>query len=147
VMARCWDWCLQEGFVPVEVCTGDAPMDRALSGAEEPQGVRRVREALHSHMWPGLLRKDPPAAALPPMHTVDSAPPPLQNGSTAGPGEAADDFDPMQQVDSGEMEEVSQTLALATSVARARAALSGCTLFWDTLPLGGGLTHGSRTCR
>jgi len=107
VMSRCWDWCVDEGFEPVEVCTGDAQTDAQLASLRlEPQGVVRVREALHSHMWPGLVRKEdllstsaaasstppPPAAAN--GHADAVLPPLVYEGNerlAEGPAEAAEE--------------------------------------------------------
>jgi len=74
-MARCWEWCLEEGFEPIETCTADEDSDHWLAcGAplvlqdsegkehegeevEEPQGLPRVLEALQAHMWSRMTRK------------------------------------------------------------------------------------------
>jgi hypothetical protein len=42
----------------VEVCCTDAGADAELALEDgERQGVARVVEAMHAHMWPGLVRK------------------------------------------------------------------------------------------
>jgi hypothetical protein len=108
VMSRCWEWCVDEGFEPVEVCTGDAQTDAQLARLTlEPQGIVRVREALHSHMWPGLVRKDallstsaaassstPPPPAATNGHADAATPPAAYEGNgtlVEGPAEAAEE--------------------------------------------------------
>lgn len=115
MMSRCWEWCVDEGFEPVEVCTSDAQTDAQLASLTlEPQGVARVREALHSHMWPGLVRKHDllsksaaasssgrPAVAK--SHADASTPPSAHEGNRTlveGPTEAAEEEpDRTQQIE------------------------------------------------
>jgi len=72
MMTKFLEWCLEEGFEPVEISTSDASVDADLAASiEEPQGVPRVINALHSHMWSGLERKDPSAPQ--PLTTPDAS--------------------------------------------------------------------------
>ncbi len=69
-------WCLDEGFehVPLpEACGAAAAHEGA--GALEAQGVARVREALHSHTWPGLTAKPRPARVPAAAAAARAAPP------------------------------------------------------------------------
>eukprot|EP01116_Phalansterium_solitarium_P020062 TRINITY_DN5810_c0_g1_i1.p1 TRINITY_DN5810_c0_g1~~TRINITY_DN5810_c0_g1_i1.p1 ORF type:complete len:346 (+),score=60.84 TRINITY_DN5810_c0_g1_i1:61-1098(+) len=54
------DWCLDNGleFVAmVETPGNDADSDEASSAFKERFGLERITEALHSHMWPGMVFK------------------------------------------------------------------------------------------
>mmetsp|Transcript_16600 Transcript_16600/g.27990 ORF Transcript_16600/g.27990 Transcript_16600/m.27990 type:complete len:332 (+) Transcript_16600:183-1178(+) len=99
LMSTCWQWCIEEGFEPVEISTADVELDQWLcSNKEDPQGlVGRARDALHSHMWPGLSRLDPPPLKAPlaevPVQSEDNgyAPPTVVfEGDGVAPHEAAD---------------------------------------------------------
>ena len=57
-LSRCYDWCMSRGFEYVEASTDDEEVDGSLVLFEDKQGVSRVVEALHCHMWPGCALKD-----------------------------------------------------------------------------------------
>jgi hypothetical protein len=50
--------CIEHCTEYCEVCTADAEADEALSQQEEPQGVRRVLEALDTHIWPDMQMRN-----------------------------------------------------------------------------------------
>jgi len=52
------EWCLENGFEYIECAAGAPAVDAGLSLEGERQGVRRVREALEAHLWPGLVLKE-----------------------------------------------------------------------------------------
>lgn len=91
------------------------------SGADDPEGVARVRAALEAHMWPGLQRKDPAAAQGAPAQAPAGpaqAPPPLEELLREPQGhEGEDEGDVAKQA--AEMD------ALFAEVAAAREAMHG----------------------
>ncbi|BDA46154.1 probable alpha- and gamma-adaptin-binding protein p34 [Coccomyxa sp. Obi] len=51
------DWCCQQLFEYIEVSAADEAADQSLLLDGDPQGVKRVLEALEAHTWPGLQLK------------------------------------------------------------------------------------------
>lgn len=50
-------WCADNLFEYVEVSSTEPEVDQYLVCEEQQQGVKRVKEALEAHMWPGLTMK------------------------------------------------------------------------------------------
>jgi len=63
------EWCSEHCWEYIEVCCTDPEVDSQLQLDGEPHGISRVTEALHAHMWPGLVRV-PPTQALQPRQLV-----------------------------------------------------------------------------
>jgi hypothetical protein len=83
------DWCAESGIEYVEVCASDPSLDAGLELNGDQQGMARVVQALHAHMWPGLVLKEKPG------HAVGSTGPgPLAGASAVeaslGGGESAE---------------------------------------------------------
>ncbi|XP_064619514.1 alpha- and gamma-adaptin-binding protein p34-like [Lineus longissimus] len=55
------DWCLKHNFELVEM-KPDEDSDSEEDDFREPRGMERVIKALHAHMWPNLVMKDPRSA-------------------------------------------------------------------------------------
>lgn len=55
--AQTMDWCVESGFEYIEVCPTVPELDAGLRLDGDVQGMGRVVEALHSHVWPGMERK------------------------------------------------------------------------------------------
>ncbi|KAK3267224.1 hypothetical protein CYMTET_24208, partial [Cymbomonas tetramitiformis] len=70
VMKECWNWCGEELFEPIEISSVNDAYDKELAELEEPQGIRRARDALHAHLWPNLTRLPP---QRPDLHTTIGA--------------------------------------------------------------------------
>ncbi|KAK9906426.1 hypothetical protein WJX75_001640 [Coccomyxa subellipsoidea] len=51
------DWCCEHLFEYIEVSAADEEADESLQLDGDPQGVKRVLEALEAHTWPGLRLK------------------------------------------------------------------------------------------
>ena len=52
-VAKAYDWCRDHCFEYVEANTEDEDLDTRLRLYEDPQGVKRIVEALECHRWPG----------------------------------------------------------------------------------------------
>lgn len=50
-------WCADNLFEYIEVSSTEPEVDQYLVCEEQQQGVKRVKEALEAHMWPGLMMK------------------------------------------------------------------------------------------
>ena len=53
------DWCAENSLEYIECSTTNPATDAKLVLDGDKQGISRVVEALQSHMWPGLVRKQP----------------------------------------------------------------------------------------
>lgn len=51
------EWCACNGVEYVECCASDPAIDGALRLDGDQQGIARVEQALHAHMWPGMVMK------------------------------------------------------------------------------------------
>ncbi len=77
------EWSGEQQLEYVECSCTDASVDAALPQGEDVQGISRVLEALHAHMWPGLVRKRP--AQAPGTAAPHSDAPQQERGSHEGP--------------------------------------------------------------
>lgn len=80
-------WCVERQFEYVECCLTDAALDAALRLAGDRQGVARVIEALHAHVWPRLVRQPvgrKVAAVAAAAAAVVVASPPHDDGGKSG---------------------------------------------------------------
>uniref|UniRef100_A0A0C9SB09 TSA: Wollemia nobilis Ref_Wollemi_Transcript_1339_1690 transcribed RNA sequence n=1 Tax=Wollemia nobilis TaxID=56998 RepID=A0A0C9SB09_9CONI len=51
------EWCNQNNIEYIEACAINDAFDKCMSINGDSQGVKRIREALSAHMWPGMVMK------------------------------------------------------------------------------------------
>lgn len=112
MLQEAMQWCADSLFEYIEVSSTDVELDQQLVWEEQQQGVRRVKEALEAHMWPGLKMKPKQTQhgqhALPANHAGCETTQPEQSVADLGSASDADtgDFKAFQNAEEAEFDQL-----------------------------------------
>lgn len=86
LVATAFEWAAENGFEVCRCCPAMAAIDDQFAESKD-EGLKRVRSAIHSHMWPGMMVKGEAAGHLGNSETGDELLAGREGGEGEGEGE------------------------------------------------------------